>query len=104
MSVCPTVCLSVGLFVRPFVCLSASVRQWVYSHVFVCLVRGKKSASVTMYVDGSVVVVVVVVVVRQCLTPSCLQRATGGDRDPKGWGKREVMPNATLSAPERLLH
>ena len=74
----------------------------MYSHVFVCLVRGEKSASVTMYVDGSVVVVVVVV--RQCLTPSCLQRGPGGDRDPKRWGKREVIPNATLSPPERLLH
>ena len=29
-------------------------------------------------------------------------RSTGGDRDPWSWGKRETVPNATLSPPEVL--
>ena len=29
-----------------------------------------------------------------CLTPSCLRRGTGGDGDPRTWGKRETI--ATL--------
>ena len=29
-------------------------------------------------------------------------RGTGGDRDPWSWGKRETVPNATLSPPEVL--
>ena len=33
----------------------------------------------------------------------CLRRGTGGDRDPRRWGKRETIPNAALSPPERLL-
>ena len=33
-------------------------------------------------------------------TPSCLGRRTGGDRDPRRLGKRETVPNATLSPPE----
>ena len=28
-----------------------------------------------------------------CLTPSCLRRGAGGDRDPRRWGKRETIPN-----------
>ena len=44
--------------------------------------------------------------VRQtCLTPSCLWRGTGRDRNPRrsGWG-RETIPAATLSPPEWLLY
>ena len=39
------------------------------------------------------------------LTPSCLWRGTGRDRNPRrsGWG-RETIPVATLSPPEWLLH
>ena len=38
-------------------------------------------------------------------TPCCLVlRGCGGDRDPWRWGKREALPNATLSSPELLLH
>ena len=29
-----------------------------------------------------------------CLTPSSHRRGTGGDRDPRRWGKRETIPNA----------
>ena len=29
-------------------------------------------------------------------------RGTGGDRDPRSWGKRETIPNPTLSPPEVL--
>ena len=48
-----------------------------------------------------------------CLTPSCLRRGPGGDRDPRRWGKREAIPkavyiipvpNASLASPECLLH
>ena len=35
-----------------------------------------------------------------CITPSCLRRGTGGDRDPRRWGKRETIPYTTLSPPE----
>ena len=38
------------------------------------------------------------------LTPSCLRRGTGGDRDPSRWGKKETIPSTTLSAQEWLLH
>ena len=37
------------------------------------------------------------------LTPSCLGRGTGGDRDPRRWGRRETVPNVTLSPPGWLL-
>ena len=30
----------------------------------------------------------------------CLRRGPGGDRDPRKWGRRETIPNATLSPPE----
>ena len=36
--------------------------------------------------------------------PSCLQRDTGGDRDPKRREKREIIPNTTLPPPENFLH
>ena len=43
--------------------------------------------------------------VRQtCLTLSCLRRGPGGDWDRRRWGKRETIPNATLSPPKWLLH
>ena len=32
-----------------------------------------------------------------CLTPSCLRRGTGGDRNNRRWGKRETVLTATLS-------
>ena len=37
------------------------------------------------------------------LTPSCLQRGAGGDRDPKRLRKREAVPNATLSPPSAAM-
>ena len=45
-----------------------------------------------------------------CLFACCLwlnllfARSTGGDRDPRRWGKRETILNATQSPPERYLH
>ena len=30
------------------------------------------------------------------MTPSCLRRGTGVDRDPRRWGKRETIPIATF--------
>ena len=38
------------------------------------------------------------------LTPSCLRRGSGGDRDPRRWGTRETIPNTTLSPPQWFLH
>ena len=32
-----------------------------------------------------------------CSTPSCFRRGTGRDRDPRMQGKKETIPNATLS-------
>ena len=39
-----------------------------------------------------------------CLMQSCLETGTGGDRDPRRWGKRETIPIATLAPPEWLLN
>ena len=36
------------------------------------------------------------------LTLHCHHRGTGGDRDARSWGKRETIPNTTLSPPEVL--
>ena len=35
-----------------------------------------------------------------CLTPGCLRRGADGDRHPGRWGKRETVPNTTLSPSE----
>ena len=38
------------------------------------------------------------------LLNASLQRDTGGDRDPKGMEKREIIPNTTLPPSENILH
>ena len=43
-------------------------------------------------------------IINLLIAPSCRRRGSGGDRDPRRWGKRETIPNATLSPPEWLLH
>ena len=41
--------------------------------------------------------------VETCLTSNCIQRGSGGNRDPRRWGKEETVPSATLSLPDCLL-